>query len=677
MADRVGQQFGNYRLVRLLGHGGFAEVYLGEHLQLGTHAALKLLHTHIGTEDVEFFRKEARTIAHLVHPHIVRVFDFGVEGTIPFLVMDYAPGGTVRKRYPRGVALPLPTIVTYVTQTAEALQYAHDEHVIHRDMKPENLLLGRRQEVLLSDFGIAQLAQSSRSQSTQDVAGTAGYMAPEQFQGKPRPASDQYALGIIVYEWLSGDRPFHGSFTEVASQHLFVPPPPLREKVPAISAAIEQVVLTALTKDPRQRFGSVRAFATALEQACQATLTTMPTVLPGDDQESIPTQVISSPAGQSSYTVDAISSAGAASQTVETDPFAPLATPPAEARAPIVPARLPAEEAIKPAYQVLQTPPQASGTSGPPVPIGWPPSSDTPSPVISTQREEARTGRGFSRGRNIGIVALVFLLILSGSGLFYMIMSNRQADEERARRQATTQTQTAIAEAQVAQARATAQAQATATAIATALMRNPYAPQQSKLVLQDPLKDNSRGSGWEEKSNQYGLCGFAGNGYHTGVPNGYGGQCFARNTDFDNFTYEIHMKFVKGTIQDPNVAQASGATIDFRASSDTAKFYELTIFMNGLYDLGICDLSRNTCAQTIPPNTFCCKKAASFHPGLNKSNTIAIVADQATLTIYINGQRVLGPVNDTTYTSGLIGVGADGGSAESEVEFSDLKVWTA
>src|SRR6266702_2451058 len=272
MADRVGELFGNYRLVRLLGQGGFAEVYLGEHLQLGTQAAIKLLHTHIASEDVELFRSEARTVAHLVHPHIVRVFDFGVEGTIPFLVMDYAPGGTVRKRYPRGVALPLPTIVTYVTQTAEALQYAHDEHVIHRDMKPENLLLGRRQEVLLSDFGIAQLAQSSRSQSTQDVAGTAGYMAPEQFQGKPRPASDQYALGIIVYEWLSGDRPFHGYFTEVASQHLFVPPPPLREMVPTISAAVEHVMLTALAKDPKQRFGSVLAFATAFVQASQSTL---------------------------------------------------------------------------------------------------------------------------------------------------------------------------------------------------------------------------------------------------------------------------------------------------------------------------------------------------------------------------------------------------------------------
>jgi len=133
------------------------------------------------------------------------------------------------------------------------------------------MLVGRRGEVLLSDFGIALVAQSSRYQSTQDMAGTIAYMAPEQIHGKPRPASDQYALGVIVYEWLSGDRPFHGSFTEIAAQHAIVPPPSLREKVPAITPDVEHVVLTTLAKDPKQRFGSIHAFAIALEQASQLT----------------------------------------------------------------------------------------------------------------------------------------------------------------------------------------------------------------------------------------------------------------------------------------------------------------------------------------------------------------------------------------------------------------------
>src|SRR5947209_5991805 len=271
MADRVGQQLGNYRLIRLLGKGGFAEVYLGEHVYLETQAAIKVLLTRLASQDMEPFRLEAKRVAHLEHPHIVRVLEFGVDGSTPYLVMDYAPGGTVRKRHPRGVALPLPTILDYVKQVAEALQYAHDEHFIHRDIKPENLLVGRRQEILLSDFGIALLTQTSRSQSMQDVAGTASYMAPEQFQGKPCPASDQYSLGVVVYEWLSGDRPFHGSFTEIASQHLFVPPPPLHERKSDIPVAVEHVVMTALAKDPQQRFPSVQTFATAFEKACQET----------------------------------------------------------------------------------------------------------------------------------------------------------------------------------------------------------------------------------------------------------------------------------------------------------------------------------------------------------------------------------------------------------------------
>jgi serine/threonine protein kinase len=301
MADRAGQHLGNYRLIRLLGQGGFAEVYLGEHIHLGTEAAIKLLHTQLAGEDTDAFRNEARTIARLIHPHIVRVFDFGIEAETPFVVMDYAPNGTVRRQHPKGIALPIPTILSYIKQVADALQYAHNEHLVHRDVKPENLLIGRHQEVLLGDFGIALLAQTSRSQSMQDVAGTASYMAPEQFQGKPRPASDQYALAMMVYEWLTGACPFHGSFTEIASQQLFVPPPPLQGRTPAISPEVEQVVMTALAKDPHQRWASVQAFATAFEQASQIEPTvtipaghsSQPTELaPAPNESVIPTELV-------------------------------------------------------------------------------------------------------------------------------------------------------------------------------------------------------------------------------------------------------------------------------------------------------------------------------------------------------------------------------------------------
>ena len=270
MLDKVGQQFGNYRLVRLLGEGGFAQVYLGEHVYLHTQAAIKVLNMQLTSDSLEWFRSEARTIARLFHPNIVRVLDFGVESVTPFLVLDYAPGGTLRQQHPSGKPIPLSTIVSYVKQVAEALQYAHDEKLIHRDVKPENMLLGRRKEVLLSDFGIALMVQSTRIPDLQNVAGTLSYTAPEQIQGKPRQASDQYSLGVVVYEWLSGEVPYNGSLTEIISQQLAVPPPPLRDKIPAISPSVEQVVMTALEKDPKKRFGTVREFALALEQASQS-----------------------------------------------------------------------------------------------------------------------------------------------------------------------------------------------------------------------------------------------------------------------------------------------------------------------------------------------------------------------------------------------------------------------
>jgi predicted ATPase len=269
LIDRVGQQFGNYRLVALLGQGGSAQVYLGQHVRLSLQAAIKVLHTHVTQAEAELFQQEAETIAQLAHPSIVRILDYDVQEGVPFLAMDYASGGSLRRRYPKGSHIPLPQLIVAVKQVAAALQYAHDHKVIHRDVKPENMLVGRQQEVLLSDFGLASLAQntSQLSRSGQGTAGTIAYMAPEQIEGHPRPASDQYALGVVVYEWLGGKPPFEGSMTEVMVQHLSMPPPPLRERVPTLSVEMERVVLQALAKDPKLRFASVQDFALTLEEA--------------------------------------------------------------------------------------------------------------------------------------------------------------------------------------------------------------------------------------------------------------------------------------------------------------------------------------------------------------------------------------------------------------------------
>nr|BBH92210.1 hypothetical protein KTA_04090 [Thermogemmatispora argillosa] len=272
MRDQLGKQVGRYRLIRLVGEGGFAVVYLGEHVVLGTQAAVKLLKSRLEPDDLATFRREAQLMARLSsnHPHILPVLDYDDEGGQPFLVMEYASGGTLRQRHPSGIRVPLETVVAYVRQVASALQYAHEQvpPVVHRDVKPQNMLVGRQGEILLSDFGIALIV--TQYVHPRAVVGTAAYMAPEQFRGEVHRASDQYALGVVVYEWLTGKRPFPGpDFVAYGYQHVHQPPPPLREQVPELPVAVEEVVMRALAKDWRQRYGSVREFAQALEQAAE------------------------------------------------------------------------------------------------------------------------------------------------------------------------------------------------------------------------------------------------------------------------------------------------------------------------------------------------------------------------------------------------------------------------
>nr|BBH92084.1 hypothetical protein KTA_02830 [Thermogemmatispora argillosa] len=279
MAGHLGRQLGRYRLIRLLGEGGFAEVYLGKHVILGTQAAVKLLKNRLDPNDLAAFRREAQLMARLSegHPQILRVLDYDDERGQPFLVLEYAPGGTLRQRHPPGTRVPLETVVGYVQQVAAALQHAHEQEppVLHRDIKPENMLVGRQGEILLGDFGIATLV--TQYAHPRAVGGTAAYMAPEAFRGEVHRASDQYALGVVIYEWLCGQRPFPGpDLVAYGYQHVHQRPPSLREQVPELPAGVEEVVQRALAKDWRERYGSVKELAEALEQAWHAATSARP-----------------------------------------------------------------------------------------------------------------------------------------------------------------------------------------------------------------------------------------------------------------------------------------------------------------------------------------------------------------------------------------------------------------
>ncbi|HEY4388808.1 MAG TPA: serine/threonine-protein kinase [Ktedonobacteraceae bacterium] len=257
----------NYRLLMLLGMGGFAQVYLGEHHISGERVAIKIAHAGIGAARRAQFSVEAALHLRLQHPHIIAARAYTEQGYTSFFVLDYAAHGTMRQYAPAGTRLPLSTVVHVVKQGASALAYLHQQGVVHRDVKPENLLIQSDLQVLLSDFGNARLVNQSDVERHSDISGTAAYMAPEQFQQQWCVASDQYALGVTTYEWLSGVRPFSGNPLHVALQHLNSRPPSFEEAGVHVPAEVEAVVMKALAKDPQQRFSNVWEFALALERA--------------------------------------------------------------------------------------------------------------------------------------------------------------------------------------------------------------------------------------------------------------------------------------------------------------------------------------------------------------------------------------------------------------------------
>ncbi len=274
MFDRIQQVIGNYQLLKLLKQDAFIEVYLGEDQHNQKQVVIKVLDKRMKTggnvvehHTSDAFIHVAHIMARLDHPNIVPFYNLGEQAygkdALLYLVTYYAANGSVRQQYPKGSRVPLETIVAYVKQSASALHYAHDQDILHARLKPENILLGDGNKVLVSDFGFAKPVYLQTELSLSSVL----YAAPEQILGNPQKASDQYALGIMVYEWLSGVLPFTGSAEEVLTQHVETPPPPLRDKLTHRSPLVEEVVLTALEKDPNRRFTTITAFATALEQA--------------------------------------------------------------------------------------------------------------------------------------------------------------------------------------------------------------------------------------------------------------------------------------------------------------------------------------------------------------------------------------------------------------------------
>jgi serine/threonine protein kinase len=261
-----------YELEELCGSGGMSSVFRARDRLLDRHVALKILHEHHAGDDeyVERFRREARSVAQLSHPHIVTVIDRGSADGHQFIVFEYVEGEDLKQLVGRSGPLPLRRALEVTIAVADGLAFAHASGLVHRDVKPQNVLLDTEGEVKVTDFGIARSLETDHGVTqTGAVVGTSNYLSPEQAGGRPvTPATDVYSLGIVLWELLSGEVPFPGdNFVAIALRHINEQPPDVRELRPDASPRLAATVARALAKEPGRRFPSMQAFEDEL-RAC-------------------------------------------------------------------------------------------------------------------------------------------------------------------------------------------------------------------------------------------------------------------------------------------------------------------------------------------------------------------------------------------------------------------------
>jgi eukaryotic-like serine/threonine-protein kinase len=781
-----GQLLGRYRILRLIGSGGMGEVYLADDPTINRQVAIKVVHTEAadnsGTERskgaARLFQREAKAIAMLDHTYILPLYDYGeqeINGVgFAYLVMPYRQEGSLAYWLQQGGAahLLIQDVEQIVQQAASALQYAHDHQIVHQDIKPSNFLVRtnkdnpQRPDLLLTDFGIAKLSTLTSSVS-QSIRGTPTYMAPEQWEGHPVPATDQYALAVMVYELLTGHPPFRGNPMQMMYAHVNTQPEAPSRRNPRLSPAIDAVILRALAKKPEERFPSIQAFASAFRQALSGIDPATPL---GTSNHYVPPigSTPSTPGIGDIYATLAISEEEARNgtnrtltlpsgrkvivsipagvhdgQIVEVDEqnqqisggnaverlHLTLSVRPTLQEGMVSPLPLDENASTRDASTALigrektgaddgptlftstdklptrndswaSIPPGRAGTRLPdapsPPPVALPLANEVGTthyrgePAISTRP------RKFSKTSALLLILLALLLVLGSAGLFLYYGGHGSgpgpADGATATTQASlfatataesngtagTNNTNATATAQtnaIAGATATAQANASATAIAqsnatatsVASGANPYPPHSGTLILNDPLSDNSGGHKWREYSDSAtgDRCQFTGGAYHVVEAPHYGGPCFAFATDFSNFTFQVQMTFVQAG------QSFDGGGLAIRNSGNSYYYFE--IFESGRYVFAAC--TGNDCSHAVAESLS--QSIPSFHTGLNQTNTIALVAQGNAFTLYVNGQRVVGPVTDTNSTSshGMIGVYGEGYDVTTEIVYSNAKVW--
>ena len=273
MSIATGTRLGQYEVQDFIGEGAMGVVYRAYHVQLARTGAVKVMQGIAPDPDsIARFRREAQAIAQMRHPNILNVFDFGeYEGT-PYMIVEYVPGGSLASRMQHGL-MNHASVIEYLAGIASGLDYAHSLGIVHRDVKPANVLLEKDGTPVIADFGLVKLLQSSSVKSMTGVTtGTPAYMAPEQVTGSQvGPAADRYSLATIAYEMLTGAIPFDGEgVLEVLYAHVHREPPAPSVRTPELGPRVDAVILRGLAKNPNERWESCQSFVTALRQALAA-----------------------------------------------------------------------------------------------------------------------------------------------------------------------------------------------------------------------------------------------------------------------------------------------------------------------------------------------------------------------------------------------------------------------
>lgn len=275
MTLQAGDIIGQYEIVGQIGSGGMATVYKAYHEKLDRHVAIKLMHDTFIQDDnfIARFQREARIVARLEHPNIVPVYDYAESGDVPYLVMKYIDGGTLKRRLiKRGITLD--EIKTMMTSLADSLTYAHEKDVLHRDIKPSNILIDDRDLPYITDFGLARIAQVGESTISHDMMlGTPFYISPEQAKGDKNltPTTDIYSFGIILYELLVGTVPFTADTPyAIVHEHIYNKPTPPSHINKDLTPAIDAVIMKALAKNPNERYQTATELMIAFNTAMDA-----------------------------------------------------------------------------------------------------------------------------------------------------------------------------------------------------------------------------------------------------------------------------------------------------------------------------------------------------------------------------------------------------------------------